>query len=226
MAGFANRADAGRRLAAELRQRSDLALDLVLAVPRGGLLVADPIAEALGLPLDVCVARKVGVPFQQELAMGAVTRFGAVWNADVLARVKRSEAQLQAAAERAQREVERREQEIRGDAAPIDAAGKRVVLVDDGLATGATMAAAVRAVQHAVAAHVVVAIPVASGSAVGRIEALGADVMALATPSDFLGVGQFFADFGQVAEAACVAVLRRARARDQHRLRDERRGSA
>lgn len=211
---FVDRADAGRRLAEAVRARPDLRVDLVLAIPRGGLPVATPVAAALGVPLDVLVARKIGMPGQPELAIGAATRLGVVWNQDLLDRVRLSEEQLAAACQSAVAEVERREAAYRGSGFARPVSGLTVLIVDDGLATGATMGAAVAAAQQAGTATVLAAVPVASVDAVARIQRLGAEVVALAIPRGFMGVGQFYGDFTPVSDAACVAALQEARARE------------
>ena len=205
---FSDRREAGQRLAARLL-RDQVGADVVLAVPRGGVLVAEPVARALGAPLDVLAARKIGVPAQPELAMGAVTRFGAVWNATVLKQLRiPKEAQRRAAAQ-AQEELGRREAVFRAEREAAPVAGRTVLVVDDGLATGATVAAAVAAVQGAGAAVVVVAVPVAAETAVARIEALGARVVVLSAPAGFSAVGSFYEDFRPVSDEDCLAVLRR-----------------
>jgi predicted phosphoribosyltransferase len=207
---FRDRTAAGEALLEALRA-GDLKFDLVLAIPRGGLPVAAVIAAGLGLPLDVLVARKVGAPGQPELALGAVTRFGAYWNETVLEGVSLSERELENRERQAVEEVMRREQAYRDPSEARSVSGRRVILVDDGIATGATMAAAVGALQSAGAERIMVAVPVASANAVARIELMGADVLALLAPSDFFGVGQFYRDFGQVPDDECIAILERMR---------------
>ena len=209
---FEDRDEAGARLLERLRAR-DTTVDLVLALPRGGLPVAAPIAEGLGCPLDVLVARKVGDPSQPELAIGAVTRLGAVWNDELLAAERLSVEQVETARRAATEEVEQRERAFRAVRPPEPVAGRRVLLVDDGLATGATMAAAVRAVQQAGAATVTVAVPVGSVQAGARLRALAVDVVAVALPEPFGAVGAFYVDFQPVSDERCLEILRRAGAR-------------
>ncbi len=204
---FADRSEAGERLA-EALVGEGAGADLVLAVPNGGVAVAAPVARALGARVDVLVARKVGAPMQPELALGAVTRFGVVWNQSLLDDLHLSETALAQAQMRAQRELERRERTFRAVRAAEPVRGRRVLLVDDGLATGATMAAAVEAVQSAGAASVGVAVPVATNDAVNRLRALGATVMALSVPPDFRAVGAFYDDFRPISDASCAALLR------------------
>ena len=205
---FRDREATGKALALLLTERG-VEADLVLAIPRGGLEVAEPVARCFALPLDVLVSRKVGAPDQPELALGSVTRLGAVWNEEVLD-ARRISAETQARLSRAERdEVERRERAFRGvrAAEPVD--GRRVLLVDDGLATGATAAAAVQAGLAAGAAEVVVAVPLAPRETVARLERLGAEVVAVVTPEPFGAVGAFYEDFRAVPHERCIEILRR-----------------
>jgi predicted phosphoribosyltransferase len=212
---FADRHDAGRQLAARLTdpaRTSTVPLGagaLVLGLPRGGVLVAAPVAAALGAELDVVAVRKLGLPGRPELAMGAIAAVGeeveAVRSDDVLARVPVDD---DAAAE-VQRdeltELHRRRAAYRGDRPPPAVAGRTVVLVDDGLATGATMRAALAAVRGAGPAAVVVAVPVGS---VGACAALAVEeVVCLVTPQPFGAVGRWYADFGQVTDDEVRAAL-------------------
>ncbi len=207
---FEDRSDAGRSLLEAIRAEG-LSLDLVLAIPRGGLPVAAVIARSEQLPLDVLIARKVGTPGQPELAMGAVTRFGAIWNASVLELISIEPRELDWRVAEEQEEVRRREAVYREPKAAVVVRDRRVLIVDDGLATGATMGAAVEAVQAAGAANVVVGVPVASLEGFTRLEAMGAQVVAVFVATDFFGVGQFYRDFRPVSEAECVESLERAR---------------
>jgi predicted phosphoribosyltransferase len=208
---YADRADAGRALAnalAHLRAAPDA---IVLGLPRGGVPVAYEVARALGLPLDVLVVRKLGLPQQPELAMGAIASGGAVVVNDEVVRYlgSRREA-FEAVRACEQVELERRERDYRGARSPLELAERTAILVDDGLATGATMEAAVRALQSLRARRVVVAVPVASQEAVERIEALADEVVCLATPPFFSAVGQWYADFGQTEDAEVRDLLARA----------------
>jgi putative phosphoribosyl transferase len=205
---FRDRGATGKALALLLTERG-VEADLVLAIPRGGLEVAEPVARLFALPLDVLVSRKVSAPDQPELALGSVTRLGAVWNEEVLA-ARRISAETQARLSSAERdEVERRERAFRGARAAEPVDGRRVLLVDDGLATGATAAAAVQAGLAAGAAAVVVAVPLAPREAVARLERLGAEVVAVATPEPFGAVGTFYEDFRAVPQERCIEILRR-----------------
>ncbi len=206
---FADRRDAGERLADELRLQR-IEAEIVLAVPRGGVVVGAPVAERLALPLDVLVARKVGVPAQPELAMGAVTRFGVVWNEALVASLRLPKNTLSKARHDARAELDEREAVYRAVRPAEPVQGRHVMIVDDGLATGATVAAAVQAVQAAEAGSVTVAVPVASAEAVERIEALHARVVALSIPERFGAVGAFYERFEPVTDEECVALLRAA----------------
>jgi predicted phosphoribosyltransferase len=211
---FADREEAGRALATRLeawRARPDA---VVLGLPRGGVPVAFEVASALGLPLDVLVVRKLGLPSQPELAMGAIASGGAlVVNDEVLRYLPRGGEAFEAVRAREQRELERREREFRGRRPPLEPRGKAVILVDDGLATGATMEAAVRSMQSLGARPVVVAVPVASVEARDRIAAVADEVVCLEAPEFFSAVGQWYRDFQQTSDAEVSALLQRAQRR-------------
>ena len=208
MQRFRDRSDAGRQLAAqldELRGRNDL---LVLALPRGGVPVGFEVARALGAPLDVFVVRKLGVPGHEELAMGAIATGGArVLNDEVVGRLGISPATLESVAAREAEEVARRERLYRGDRPPPDVAGRAVVLVDDGLATGATMRAAVAAVREQGPAQIVVAVPTGSAETCRDLRDEADEVACLISPDPFLAVGFWYDDFGQVSDDEVRALL-------------------
>ena len=211
---FADRADAGRALATALESHQGAADTIVLGLPRGGVPVAYEVAMALDLPLDVLVVRKLGLPWQPELAMGAIASGGAlVINDEVVRHLRGDSAAFEAVRAREQAELERRERDFRGDQPPLDMRGRTGILVDDGLATGATMEAAVGALQALGARKVIVAVPVASGEARDRIAAVADQVVCLATPMMFSAVGQWYGDFGQTEDAEVRDLLARARAR-------------
>jgi putative phosphoribosyl transferase len=202
---FRDREDAGRRLAAELP-----ALDrpLVLGLPRGGVPVAAAVAGALGAQLDVLVVRKLGVPAQPELAMGAVAAGGVrVRNDDVLRRAGVPAAVLEEVTRRELDAVESRERIYRGDRPPPAFAGRDVVLVDDGLATGATMRAAVAAVRSQGPSRIVVAVPVAPAETVAAFEQDGIEVACVHAPGDFVAVGSWYRDFGQVSDEEVIRLI-------------------
>lgn len=209
---FSDRRDAGRRLAAaldHLRERRPV----VLAVPRGGVVVGRAVADHLGAPLDVIVPRKLRAPFNPELAIGAVAEGGAAVLEDALARdTGASYLEQEVAAQRA--EIARRVQAYRGDRPLLPLAGRTVIVLDDGIATGATMVAALRAVRAMGPAHLVAAVPVAPPEGVARLASEADEVVCLIAPELFQAVGQFYEDFTQVDDAEVVALLSREARRD------------
>jgi putative phosphoribosyl transferase len=210
---FADRAEAGRALAGALAAYRGVAGTVVLGLPRGGVPVAYEIAAALSLPLDVLVVRKLGLPAQPELAMGAIASGGAlVLNEDVVRYVGGHGEALERVRAREQAELERREREYRGGRPTLELRGRTGILVDDGLATGATMEAAVRSLRALGAKRVVVAVPVASVEARDRIAAVADEVICLATPMLFSAVGQWYADFGQTEDEEVRRLLAKAHA--------------
>jgi len=198
---FRDRRDAGRRLAAKLRRYAGRPDVLVLGLPRGGVPVAAEVAEALAAPLDVFVVRKLGVPGREELAMGAIASGGIrVLNDDVVGRLGIPAAAIDRAAAAEGRELERRERAYRGDRPPPDPRGKVVVLVDDGLATGASMRAAVRAVRRLDPGRVVVAVPVGAADTCDEFEDVADEVVCATEPDPFLAVGYWYEDFSQTTD--------------------------
>ena len=198
---FRDRREAGDVLAQKLasyRDRNDV---LVLGLARGGVPVGWPVAHALGAPLDVFLVRKLGVPQWQELAMGALASGGGVVINDSLVRsLGISDDQVQDAIERETDELHRRERAYRGDRPPVDMANKTVILVDDGIATGASMLAAVRAVRADAPSAVVVAVPVGPPSTCRELAAEADDVVCATMPPGFEAVGQVYEDFHQVSD--------------------------
>lgn len=208
---YADRADAGQALAKALSRLRAAPDTIVLGLPRGGVPVAYEVAAALELPLDVLVVRKLGLPQQPELAMGAIASGGAlVVNDDVVRYLGGRDEAFEAVRAREQVELERRERGFRGSRSPLGMAGRTAIVVDDGLATGATMEAAVRALQSLGARRVIAAVPVASVEARARIEAVADEVVCLATPEFFSAVGQWYADFGQTEDDEVRDLLARA----------------
>ena len=193
---FADRAAAGRALAQTLRGHEFAEPLLVLGLPRGGVAVAAEVAAALGAPLDVLIVRKIALPYDPELAVGAAASGGIVVWEDYAASA--DEAQLETLRREAQQEITRREQLYRPGRAPLDLHGKAVILVDDGLATGATMLAAVRAARRAGAATLVAAAPVASPQAAARVQREADSLVVLQRRADLLAVGQWFERFEQL----------------------------
>lgn len=204
---FRDRDDAGRALAARL-QADGVRVDLVLALPHGGVPVAAPVARALGAGLDVLVVRKLGLPGHAELAMGAIGAGGVrVLNDDVVRGAGVSEATL-ARVEAAERsELERREAAYRPGRAPLDLRERRVLIVDDGLATGATARAAVAVARAAGAAWVGLAVPVAPPDTAGELRAQVDGFWALRVPVWFAAVGQAYERFEQVGDEVVRAAL-------------------
>lgn len=208
---FADRADAGRALAERLRARRDDGV-VVVGLPRGGVPVAAPIARALGAPLDVILVRKVGVPRQPELAMGAVGEGGVVVRNDaVLATAGVDEATFAAIVAREQSELEHRAALYRGDRPPLGLRDRTVVIVDDGIATGATARAAGQVARAAGARTVVLAAPVAAASTVVELRGNADAVVVVETPEWFDAVGRWYRDFRPTTDAEVVRLLTEAR---------------
>jgi predicted phosphoribosyltransferase len=208
---FSDRHDAGRVLAGALAEYRHSADTIVLALPRGGVPVAFEVAQALGLPLDVLVVRKLGLPAQPELAMGAVASGGAlVLNDDVLRFLPPGSDALERVQARELEELARRERVYRGARPPLALRDRTGIVVDDGLATGATMAAALRAVRSLGAARTVVAVPVASREALARVSQLADAVVCPNVPSSFNAVGQWYEEFDQTTDDEVRELLQRA----------------
>jgi predicted phosphoribosyltransferase len=205
---FRDRAHAGVELAERLGSFRG-SRGVVLGLPRGGVAVAAPVAKALDLPLDTFVVRKVGVPHHEELAMGAVAPGGiVVWNDDVLAMARPSRERRDEAVARERVELDRRERAYRGDRPPLAVDGLAVIVVDDGLATGATMSAAVTALQSMNPAQVVVAVPVAPRASFESFAARVDSVVSLVVAERFGSVGEWYEDFSATTDAEVVALLR------------------
>ena len=206
---FADRTEAGRRLADELERRG-VEADVVLAIPRGGLPVGRAVADALGVPLDVVVATKLGAPGNPELAIGAVAGDGSVWlNDDMIANLGVSDEHVERVRREEAEAARAKVDQYRGGKPVPELAGKRVVVVDDGLATGATAIACLRQVRAADAARVVFAVPVGPPDSVDRVREECDEVVAIETPRSFGAVGRFYRDFGQVTDAEAVEYLDR-----------------
>jgi predicted phosphoribosyltransferase len=211
---FRNRMDAGRRLAASLDPWAGRADVLVLALPRGGVPVGFEVARRLRAPLDVFMVRKLGVPFHEELAMGAIASGGVrVLNPDIVQGLGIGEDVLGSIEARERAELARRERTYRGDRPPLDVRGRTVILVDDGLATGATMRAAVAALRRLEPARVIVAVPVAAPEICEQLRAEADDVICAMTPPSLVAVGQVYEDFSQTTDEEVRALLSRAERR-------------
>jgi predicted phosphoribosyltransferase len=212
-ARFHDRHDAGRRLAAELGRYAGRNDVVVLALPRGGIPVGYEVAQALGAPLDVFVVRKLGLPGYEELAIGAIASGGArVLNDDVVRMYRVSKDQLDDVTRMEQAELERRERRYRGERPFPDLAAKAVILVDDGLATGATMRAAVEALRHENPARVIVAVPVSSPDTCEQFREIADEIVCAVTPEPFYAVGLWYEDFSQTTDEEVHDLLERARA--------------
>lgn len=208
---FADREDAGRRLAAWLLPNAPAGEVVVLGLPRGGVPVAYELAAALGAPLDVFVVRKLGSPCNPELAAGAIASGGAiVYNVDVLAALGLTEERLAPVLERETEELARRERVYRAGRPPYDLRGKSVILVDDGIATGATMRAAVEAARSLGPKEIIVAAPNGSREAVALLEKTADRVAVLSVPEPYMGVGAWYMDFPQLSDEDVVDTLARA----------------
>jgi predicted phosphoribosyltransferase len=198
---FRNRAEAGELLAKKLKSYADRHDVVVFALPRGGVPVAHAVARALHAPLDVFVVRKLGVPGHEELAMGAIASGGViVWNDDVLTMLGLSDDAIDDVAAQEQQELIRREHLYRGNRPPTDVAGRTVILVDDGIATGATMRAAIAAVRQQGAQHVVVATPTIARDTYETMRTSVDEIVSVLIPDEFLAVGQWFSDFSQTTD--------------------------
>lgn len=208
---FKDRRDAGRRLATHIEMPRESGA-LVLALPRGGVPVGFEVAKALRLPLDVMLVRKLGVPGHEELAMGAIaTGEVEVLNYDVIDALEIPNEDVEAVAARERLELERRSALYRGDTPAPDLMDRAVIIVDDGIATGADMRAAVEAVDAQGAAHTIVAAPIASRQAVEALREVADEVVTVAMPEPFGGVGRHYADFGQTSDAEVQRLLADAR---------------
>jgi predicted phosphoribosyltransferase len=210
---FSNRSEAGRLLATKLASYADHPDVLVLALPRGGVPVAYEVARALNAPLDVFLVRKLGVPGYEELAMGAIATGGVrVLNDQLVDGLRIPDYIVDEIAGWEQRELIRRERLYRGDRPPPDVRGRTVILVDDGLATGATMLAAVKALRQMQPARIVVAVPTASPETCDLLRIEADDVICAITPEPFHAVGLWYEDFSQTTDEEVRELLARSAA--------------
>lgn len=208
---LSDRVAAGRLLAAALTDFDHQPDVIVLALPRGGVPVAAEIARALQVRLDIMLVRKLGVPGNEELAMGAIASGNVqVLNEHVLRYLDLPAAAIAAATERETRELRRREQAYRGNRPPPRLQGRRVILVDDGLATGATMRAAIQAVRQMLPAAIIVALPVGAPESVAEVAKLVERMVCLFTPDPFSSIGQWYREFGQVSDSEVQDLLQQA----------------
>ena len=213
MTAFADRADAGRRLAAELAplRGEDV---VVLALPRGGVAVGFEIAQTLSAPLDLVLVRKIGAPGMPELALAALVDAGGeverVLDERVVDELAVPPAYLDREAAREAGDLARRRAVYAGRRPPVPLAERTAIVVDDGIATGTTMRAALLAIRRAKPARLVLAVPVAPAEAIERLRLEVDDIICLETPEDFFAIGQFYEDFHQLGDEEVVALLERA----------------
>jgi putative phosphoribosyl transferase len=208
---YRDRTEAGKRLAEKLHAYADQPGVIVLALPRGGVPVGFQVARALGAPLDVFLVRKLGVPGHEELAMGAIATGGVrVLNDDVLRMLPIPERVINAVAADEQRELERRERLYRDDRPPADVRGRTVILVDDGLATGSTMRAALAALRKRQPARLIVAVPVGARSTCGEFQNEADEAICAAMPEPFYAVGHWYGNFDPTTDDEVRTLLARA----------------
>jgi putative phosphoribosyl transferase len=212
---FHDRTEAGRQLAAKLMRYADRPDVLVLALPRGGVPIGFEVARALHAPLDIFLVRKLGLPGQEELAMGAIATGGIrVLNDEVVGPLRISPALIDAVAAREEEELNRRAEMYRGDRPPPDVTGKTVILVDDGLATGSTMRAGVAALRRQDPARIIVAVPVGAEETCSAFRDEADEVVCATTPDPFYAVGFWYRDFSQTSDDEVRELL--ARAEEEH----------
>jgi putative phosphoribosyl transferase len=209
---FADRRDAGRKLAARLASYA-AQQPVVIGLPRGGLPVAAEVAKRLGAPLDVIVVRKLGAMWQPELGIGAIAEGGIrILNDAILAEVGMSHEDVEEVTTREREELERRVSRYRGNRQPMSVAGRPVILVDDGLATGYTARAAIEALRRRGAGRVILAVPVAPLDSVRELQSVADEVIAIETPTWFLAIGEWYEDFTQTSDEDVASILAAARA--------------
>jgi putative phosphoribosyl transferase len=210
---FADRLEAGRLLAADLSLRKNIAGGVILALTRGGVPVGFAVADRLHLPLDIIVVRKIGVPWQPELAMGAIASSTRVLDDRMIQELGIPDEDVQKIIAREQAEMKRREDLYRGGKPALDLHGRSAILIDDGLATGNTMLAAVRHARSLQPARVIVGVPVGSADACNRLRNEVDDLVCLATPDSFFAVGEWYRDFQQVNDSEVEHLLAESRRR-------------
>jgi putative phosphoribosyl transferase len=207
---FADRRQAGKKLATQLASYANRSDVLVLALPRGGVPVAFEVAYALRAPLDVFLVRKLGVPGHEELAMGAIATGGVrVLNEEVTSRMQISTSAIDDVGKREAQELKRRERLYHGDRAALDVRDRTVILIDDGLATGSTMRAAARALRKMQPSRIVVAVPVAAAETCADLCDEVDEVICVATPEPFMAVGAWYSDFEQTSDQEVRELLDR-----------------
>jgi putative phosphoribosyl transferase len=212
MSLFIDREDAGKKLAARLDKYANREDVVVLALPRGGVPVAYEVARHLRAPMDIFLVRKLGLPGQEELAMGAIASGGIrVLNEDVVHRLNVPDRVLDSVVKKEMAELQRREKMYRGDTPMVDVRNKSAILIDDGLATGASMKAAVSGVLAHDPDRVVVAVPVAAPEICARFQTIVDEIICLETPEIFFGVGAWYENFSQTSDEEVRQLLKQAR---------------
>ncbi len=204
-----NRKEAGQRLAERLKSESTTWRNaIILALPRGGVPVAHEISKQLGLPLDVLLVKKIGAPNQPEFAIGAISETSEpIWNAQALSKMNLDDEELSALAKEAQKKIQAQTRRWRRDRKPLSPTNRTVLLVDDGIATGMTVKAAIELLKKQGAKKVILAVPVSSSSAKRELEPLVDQLIVLETPTPFYSVGQWYNDFSQVSDDLVTKVL-------------------
>ncbi len=209
---FVDRVDAGKKLAEKLLKFKDIKNGIVLGLPRGGLPVAFEVAQILNLPLDIVVPRKIGLPGQPELAVGAVCEDGSViFNEPLLRMANLKPADLQPIIDKERQEAQRRLKKYRGDRPELDLKGKVVILVDDGIATGSTMRAAIASAKAKGAEKIIVAVPVIPPSTISIMKEEVDEIIYLDAPILFGAVGAFYQNFGQTTDEEVIALIERSK---------------
>ena len=209
---FRDRAEAGQQLAQKLLAYTGTQQALVLALPRGGVPVAAPIAATLQLPLDLCLVRKLGVPGNPELAMGAIDLQGRRYlNEEIIAKLNISPASIDRVAAAEASELTRRERAYRGNRPPLDLTARTIILVDDGLATGATMRSAIQSIQPQQPAQIIVAVPIGTTALVDELTAIVNLVVCLIIPKPLYSIGSWYENFPQTTDTEVCEILERSK---------------
>lgn len=213
---FSNRTEAGKRLAAALKSADKDAI--VLAVPRGGVLVGFEVADALNIPLDVIITKKIGAPENPELAIGAVAEDGTyLLDDNVVQMLGVTQSYIAAEVQRQKNEIKRRLKTYRGDVPNPEIAGREVILVDDGVATGSTLKAALRSLQKRGAKTVTVAVPVGPVDTIHELKREADKVVCLSTPDPFYAIGEFYEDFEQTTDEEVIDLLQLSRKKTRNK---------
>ena len=214
---FVDRVEAGRKLVSNLGDFAEKKNAIVLAIPRGGVVVGYEVAHALKIPLDIIIPRKIGAPSNPELAIGAVTEDGiAILDENLVAYLGVEKTYIKEESDRQRREIERRLKLYRGDIPYPNLSARSVIMVDDGVATGATIKAALASLRKRKAATVVIAVPVGPLSTIRELEEKADRVVCLFTPEEFYAIGQFYENFNQTTDEEVISLLKRSRREVEH----------